>query len=86
LLYVDGHLVNLEERGKLQLIKADPRQFELVAEATLRRKSEVEPASQETPPPLLEHPCWAAPVLSHGLLYLRGADKLVCVELIPESH
>ena len=28
---------------------------------------------------------WAAPVLSHGLLYLRGRDRLVCLELIPEK-
>ena len=26
---------------------------------------------------------WAAPVLSHGLLYVRGANRLVCLELIP---
>jgi hypothetical protein len=85
LLYVDRHLVNLEERGKLQLIKANPQQFELVAEATLRRESGAEPASAETPPPLLKHPAWAAPLLSHGLLYMRGADRLVCVELIADS-
>jgi hypothetical protein len=35
--------------------------------------------------PMLESPCWAAPVLSHGLMYLRGKDRLVCVELIPEK-
>jgi hypothetical protein len=34
--------------------------------------------------PLLVEPCWAAPILSHGLLYLRGADRLVCLELIPK--
>ena len=34
---------------------------------------------------LLEYPCWAAPILSHGLLYLRGKDRLVCLELIPEK-
>ena len=28
-------------------------------------------------------PCWAAPILSHGLLYIRGGTKLVCLELIP---
>jgi hypothetical protein len=32
---------------------------------------------------LLSHPCWAAPVLSHGLLYVRGKGRLVCFELIP---
>ena len=83
LLYVDRHLINLEEQGTLQLIKANPQQFELVAEVTLRPKIVVEPATTQTPPALLKHPCWAAPVLSHGLLYLRGADQLVCLELIP---
>jgi hypothetical protein len=33
---------------------------------------------------LLKYPCWAAPVLSHGLLYLRGNDRLLCLDLIPE--
>ena len=32
---------------------------------------------------LLKYPAWAAPVLSHGLLYVRGRDRLVCLELIP---
>ena len=31
---------------------------------------------------LLEYPAWAAPVLSHGLLYVRGRDRLVCLRLI----
>ncbi len=33
--------------------------------------------------PLLDSPAWAAPVLSHGLLYVRGGSRLVCLELIP---
>jgi hypothetical protein len=36
------------------------------------------------PRPLLKYPAWAAPILSHGLLYVRGDDRLVCLELIPE--
>ena len=27
--------------------------------------------------PILEYPCWAAPLVSHGLLYLRGKDRLI---------
>jgi len=34
---------------------------------------------------LLKYPCWAAPILSHGLLYVRGSDRLLCVEMIPEK-
>jgi len=30
--------------------------------------------------PLLRYPCWAAPMMARGLLYLRGAGRLVCVE------
>jgi hypothetical protein len=33
--------------------------------------------------PLLQYPAWAAPILSHGLLYVRGKDRLVCLQLIP---
>jgi hypothetical protein len=36
--------------------------------------------------PLLEYPSWAAPILSNGLLYLRGKDRLVCLELIPPKR
>ena len=102
LLYVDRHLVNFEERGKLQLIKATPKQFELVGEFTLRDRNaplptEIESGTVvgdddpsaaltgESPPPLLKYPCWAAPILSHGLLYVRGANRLVCLELIPPA-
>lgn len=84
LLYVDGHLVSLGEYGALELIKVNPEKYDVVSEVTLRR-SETGPA-----PPgleatsLLRYPCWAAPILSHGLLYVRGDDRLVCLELIPE--
>ena len=89
LLYVDQHLINLQERGKLQLMKANPRKFELVAEAQLGESSEESgPPESSTAPaaPLLKYPCWSAPILSHGLLYLRGKDLLVCLELIPDRE
>jgi outer membrane protein assembly factor BamB len=75
LLYVDGHFVCLDERGKLQLIKANPKRLEVVAETVL---------SDGSGRSLLRYPCWAAPILSHGLLYVRGRERLVCLELIPE--
>ena len=43
----------------------------------------LDPMDLVTKAPLLRYPAWAAPVLSHGLLYVRGRDKLVCLELIP---
>ena len=76
LLYVDGHFIALGEYGEMQLIKANPENFELVDGVTLK-----EDPDQEDSPPLLKYPAWAAPVLSHGLLYVRGKDRLVCLEL-----
>ena len=77
LLYVDGHFVCLGEEGVLRLFKANPRKFEPVSEARLR---------DERGEPLLQYPCWAAPILSHGLLYVRGHNRLVCLRLIPANR
>lgn len=87
LLYVDGHFVCLTEYGKLQLIRVNHDECEIVSELILRRAGEsqdVDPIDGQRPR-LLRYPCWAAPVLSHGLLYVRGEDRLVCLELIPEN-
>lgn len=77
LLYVDGHFVCLEEYGELILFKANPNKFEPVSSMKV-----VDPTTEAD---LLEYPCWAAPILSHGLLYVRGDDRLVCLELVPEK-
>jgi outer membrane protein assembly factor BamB len=69
LLKVDGHLLSLGERGDLRLFKLDARKFDEVAR-------------METD---LLAPCWAPPVLSRGLLYIRGKDRLLCLELIPRK-
>ena len=37
-------------------------------------------------PFLLESPCWAAPIVSNGLLYVRGKHYLACMELIPQKR
>ena len=76
LLYVDGHFVCLAEDGTLRLIKATPERYVEVAKAVVREKDDG--------PALLKPPAWAAPILSHGLLYLRGDDRLVCLRLIPD--
>ena len=52
LLYADQHLINLEERGKLQLIKATPQRFELVAEVTLLEQEAAGEAAPELPTPI----------------------------------
>ncbi len=30
---------------------------------------------------LLDYPCWIAPVLAHGLLYIRNELRLICLDL-----
>jgi outer membrane protein assembly factor BamB len=77
LLMVDGHFVCLGEDGVLRLLKVNPEKYEEISQTEL-----VDPQSQQS---LLKYPCWAAPVLSHGRMYLRGEDRLVCVELIPRK-
>jgi outer membrane protein assembly factor BamB len=84
LLLVDGHFVCLGEYGELRLLKVNPRKYEEVSRVELR------PAGEDGKPdpkaePLLEFPCWAAPILANGLLYVRGKHRLVCLELIPEK-
>jgi len=71
-LKVDGHILSLGENGELRLFKLNPEKYTQVA------RWEV---------PELSYPAWAPPVLSRGLLYLRGKDekirfahKLVCYD------
>jgi outer membrane protein assembly factor BamB len=80
-LLVDGHLIVLGEYGRLELVRATPDKLEVLAEAEMDKIPD--PGDKQ---PLLSYPCWAAPVLAHGLLYVRGNDRLVCMELIQESR
>ncbi len=83
LLLVDNHLICLTEYGVLQLLRPNSKEYELLAEVTLRDKNAKPAFPGFNTPPLLKYPAWAAPVLSHGLLYVRGADRVVCLEVIP---
>lgn len=74
LLYADGAFVCLSEDGTLRLLKADPKKYDEVGKLVLKS-----PEGE----PLLKYPAWAAPALSHGLMYVRGKDRLVCLDLIP---
>ncbi len=71
LLMVDDHFVCLCEDGTLLLLKVNPKKYDEVSRWDWGDAG------------LLHYPCWAAPVLSHGLMYLRGKEKMICVELIP---
>jgi outer membrane protein assembly factor BamB len=81
LLMVDGHFVCLGEDGVLRLLRVNPKKYDEVSKLVLRDPNETAPDA----PSLLRYPCWAAPVLAHGLLYLRGEGRLVCLELIPDK-
>jgi hypothetical protein len=78
LMLVDGYLIVLGENGLLELVKPNTEKMDILASADL-----ADVLDQASGQPLLEYPCWAAPVLSHGLLFVRGNQRLVCVDLIP---
>ena len=77
LVLADGHLVVLGEFGDLALVRAVPDRYDERSRVRL-----VDDAGR----PLLEPPCWAAPVIARGLGYVRGQGRLVCVELAPASR
>ena len=78
-LLVDGHFLWLGENGRLQLIPLGAEKYTVISEMNLQLISD--PNDKQ---PLINPPSWAPPVLSHGLLYVRGSDRVVCLELIPQ--
>ena len=85
LTYIDGHFLCQGEYGHLFLFKANPKAFEPIAGDIEQgdREGEYELPFKTTYD--LNYPAWAAPVVSHGLLYVRGTDKVVCLELIKQK-
>ena len=90
LLYADEHLIVVTEFGRMLLVKADPERFQAVADVNLFEPRPEYPWSLPVEPgdelpavvkPLLRYPVWNAPVLAHGLLYVRGWTQLVCFDL-----
>lgn len=79
LTYADGYFFYVTEEGILFLLKPDAGQYRQVAVWDGRAKIPNHPYGHA----YLHEPCWAAPVLSHGLLYLRSHERLVCLEVIP---
>jgi len=84
LLNVEGHFVSLGENGRVQLLKVNPEKFDVVADFVPKDKEAPQVAGTD-PPELLQYPAWAAPILSHGLLYVRGKDRLACFEVIRDG-
>jgi outer membrane protein assembly factor BamB len=62
----DGKLYTLGEAGLLGIFQPNPQKLEELARWQV---------------PSLHYPCWAAPILSEGKLYLRSEDRLVCVDI-----
>ncbi len=86
LLYVDGHFVCLEEYGRLRLLKMGPERCDVVTEMDLSDYGPNSLPGRNADRKLLVYPCWAAPILTHGLLYVRGKDRVICLELIPDVN
>ena len=68
----------------LLLLKVNPKKYEEVSRVELSRWARMARPTRR-PSRCWKIPCWAAPILSHGLLYVRGKDRLVCLELIPQK-
>ena len=72
---VDGHLLVLGEYGDLVLARATAEKYEEL--------SRVRPVDAASGRELLVAPCWAAPVIARGLLFVRGNGRVVCLDLLP---
>lgn len=81
-MHVDDHFVVLDENGLLQLIKADHEQMVVVSEINLEQPAPDQAALGQT---AMGKPYWAAPILSHGLLFVRGAQHVACFEIIGDD-
>lgn len=66
--WVDGHLICLDIKGNLFLVKPDPSGFKQVGEM----KSAISK---------VKNPAWTVPVVANGKLYLRYLQQLVCYQL-----
>ncbi|WP_442507164.1 PQQ-binding-like beta-propeller repeat protein [Novipirellula sp. SH528] len=63
----------LEERGTLQVVKANSEKFELVNEWRL------DEGDADVPP--IRYPCWSAPIVVGNRMLVRGDDRVVCFEI-----
>lgn len=84
LLHIDGHLICLGERGIVRLLKVNPNRYEEISTMTIR-EPDAKGVQKLDGTILLEYPCWAAPLVSHGLMYVKGQGHLVCLQLIPKK-
>jgi outer membrane protein assembly factor BamB len=66
-VYADGMLYFRYENGKVALVKANPKKFELAGSFDIPEKS--------------GKPSWQHPVVANGKLYIRDQDKLHCFDV-----
>ena len=76
LAYLDGHFIALDEYGTLRVFRANSERYEQVVQW-----QPLDAGVEGTPRPLINYPAWAAPVVCHGLLCVRGKDRLLCYVL-----
>ena len=74
---VGEHLVLLEERGLMQILRVNSKRLDLVAEWDL---SEDDGARLG-----IKYPCWAAPVIVGKRILVRGTDRILCLEFALEK-
>ena len=58
-------LITMSERGKLSLIRATPKTYEVLGQVQLFDADQI----------------WASPLLYDGKLYCKGRDELVCLQV-----
>ena len=89
MVWADDHLIVLGEFGDLVLVKATPDRYEEVSRARLvapvtDTPNTIPPTKRGREADLLVAPCWAAPVIARGYLYVRGQGRLVCLDLLDD--
>ena len=68
-VFADDHLLCLDIKGNLFLMKPDPDKFVKISEL---RKALGD----------VKGPVWTKPVLANGRLYLRFKQRLVCYDIV----
>jgi len=65
------HLLVMEERGRFEVMKVNPKEMEVVARYDLSVPDGERPA--------LKFPCWSAPIVVGDRMLLRGDQKMICL-------
>ncbi|MHC4171856.1 MAG: outer membrane protein assembly factor BamB family protein [Planctomycetota bacterium] len=75
IIYVDGHLLCLTDRGKLLLVDPKPTEYRKVTEfqTGLRIVDSGYPQKSQF--------VWTHPVVAHGKVYVRYCNQLICYDL-----